>query len=293
MLFLPRSEETPVSDFTLATHSASDGYRWHYRLYRADRPQARIVYLHGIQSHGGWYDGSCAHLARAGFDVYFLDRRGSGLNQQARGDTPSFRLLLDDIAEFLRWLKHERGQAKTFLLAVSWGGKLATALQRRHPGLADALALLCPGFFPQVRPGFGLRLRILLARLFRPRRLFPIPLNDPELFTQTPRWLEFLRHDTLGLHEATARFLVESVRLDGYLRFVPRHVRVPVLLMLAERDRIIDNARTAAYVRGFASAAKQIIEYPGAQHTLEFEPDPSRFLDDLTQWMVKQGERGV
>ena len=69
------------------THTAGDDYRWHYRFYPPTgqpRP-ARIVYLHGIQSHGGWYEGSCAHLAAAGFPVYFLDRRGSGLNEQDRG----------------------------------------------------------------------------------------------------------------------------------------------------------------------------------------------------------------
>jgi alpha-beta hydrolase superfamily lysophospholipase len=268
------------------TFTASDGYCLRYRHYPAERPLARLVYLHGIQSHGGWYEGSCSHLAQAGFDVYFLDRRGSGLNEQARGDTPSFRRLLDDIAEFLRWLNQSEG--KTLLVAVSWGGKLAVGLQKRHPGLCDALALLCPGFIPRIRPPLGQRLRIFLARLFRPRKLFPIPLNDPELFTATPRWLDFLRNDTLSLHQATARFLVESVRLDLYLRRVPKHVTIPCLLMLAERDRIIDNAATAAYVRTFASAEKEISEYPGAHHTLEFEPEPARFLDDLTGWLMKE-----
>jgi alpha-beta hydrolase superfamily lysophospholipase len=279
-----------VSDFTLRTHQAGDGYRWQYRHYAAEQPRARVVYLHGIQSHGGWYEGSCAHLARAGFDVYFLDRRGSGANQQARGDTPSFRRLLEDVVESLRWLKKKRGDVKTILLGISWGGKLAALLARRHPELIDALGLLCPGFFPQVNLSLGQRLRILLARIFRPRRLFPIPLDEPELFTQTPRWLEFLRQDTQALHQATARFLIESVRLDAHCRFVPKHIRMPVLLMLAEHDRIIDNARTRSFVERFASEDKQIIDYPGAHHTLEFEPDPSRFFDDLTRWL---GERGT
>lgn len=272
------------------THTASDGYRWHYRYYpppNAAQGTPRIVYLHGIQSHGGWYEGSCTHLAAAGFGVYFLDRRGSGLNEAARGDTPSFRRLLDDVAEFLLWLKQDKGEAKTLLAAVSWGGKTAVGLQRRHPGLVDGLALLCPGFFPKVRPPLGQRVRILLSRLFRPRRLFPIPLNDPELFTTTPRWLEYLRQDRLSLHQATARFLVESVRLDGYLRFAAKHVRVPVLLQLAEHDRIIDNQRTADYIGRFATAERTVVEYPGAHHTLEFEADPSRFLGDLTSWALR------
>jgi alpha-beta hydrolase superfamily lysophospholipase len=274
----------------VSTFAASDGHRWHYRHYPADRSHRRVVYLHGIQSHGGWYHGSCSHLANAGFDVYFLDRRGSGLNEESRGDMPSFRRLLDDIAEFVHWLKTEKGEAKTTLLAVSWGGKLATAFQKRHPGLVDAMGLLCPGFRPQVKPGFFRRLRILFTRLIRPRKLFSIPLSDPELFTATPRWLEFLRQDKLAIHEATARFFVQNFRLDLYTRRARKHVRIPWLLMLAGKDRIIDNEKTREYVSKFGGTG-EIIEYLEAHHTLEFEPDPSRFLDDLTRWLLARRAR--
>ena len=116
-----------------------------------------------------------------------------------------------------------------FLSSVSWGGKIAVALERRHPGLVDGLILLCPGFFPKIQPPLGERIRTFFARLIRPKTLFPIPLNDPELFTATPRWLDFLRGDPLSLHQATARFMIESARLDAYLRFTPKYVHVPTL----------------------------------------------------------------
>ena len=51
--------------------------------------------MHGIQSHAGWYEHSCRRLSEVGFAVSFLDRRGSGQNTEGRGDTPSFRRLLD------------------------------------------------------------------------------------------------------------------------------------------------------------------------------------------------------
>ena len=52
-----------------------------------------------------------------------------------------------------------------------------------------------------------------------PENPFPIPLNEPEMFTANPAWQQFLREDPLRLRQATARLLIESVRLDGYLRF--------------------------------------------------------------------------
>ena len=138
---------------TIQTYTSSDGYCWRYRRYPAvGPPRGRVVALHGIQSHGGWYTASCRHLAEAGYAVDFLDRRGSGLNQAARGDTPSFRRLLADIAEFVR-----QDAAPPFVLGISWGGKLAVALEQFHPGLTCGLLLMTPGVCPRVRPPFRQR----------------------------------------------------------------------------------------------------------------------------------------
>jgi alpha-beta hydrolase superfamily lysophospholipase len=229
-----------AAPFSVEEFQAGDGYRWRYRRYSPHgQPRAEVVFIHGIQSHGGWYESTCNQLAQAGYGVSFLDRRGSGLNAPDRGDAPGFRRLLDDIAEYVGKVPrsvpsgHSVAKLPLFLGAISWGGKLAVALERRHPGLVDGLILLCPGFFPRVSPSLGQRLKIVAARFFRPRKLFPVPLNDPELFTANPLWQQFLREDPLRLHTATARLLIESVRLDGYLRFVPKYVHVPVLVQLA------------------------------------------------------------
>jgi alpha-beta hydrolase superfamily lysophospholipase len=290
---------TTTAPFTVESFTTGDGYRCRYRRYPSHgAARAEVVCIHGIQSHAGWYEYSCTRLAAAGFAVSFLDRRGSGMNQEARGDAPGFRRLLDDLADFLRPLREQaiaRGLS-VFLVAISWGGKLAVALQRRHPGLVDGLALLCPGFFARVRPPFLQRLRIFWSRWVAPRRLFPVPLNDPELFTANPRWLQFLRDDPLSLRQATARLLLESARLDGYLRFfVRRNVTLPLLLLLAGQDRIIRNDRTRRYVERLASPDKEVMEYPEAHHTLEFEPEPDRFLGDLCGWLERHlpaGQRG-
>lgn len=270
--------------YTVETFVAGDGYRLHYRHYPATKPiHATVVFVHGIQSHAGWYEYSCERLSAAGFEVFFLDRRGSGMNTIGRGDAPSFRCLLDDLAEFIRY-RPERNRP-VFLIAISWGGKLAVALQRRHPGLVAGLVLLCPGFFPRSSPTLEQRWQLFRCRLFDPTREFPIDLDDPELFTANPRWQEFLRRDPLSLHQATARFFVESARLDVYLRFCPAHVEVPVLLLLAGRDRIIRNAPTRRFVKRFTSPDKKIIEYADAHHTLEFEAAPEAMVTDVVSWL--------
>jgi alpha-beta hydrolase superfamily lysophospholipase len=268
-------------DARIETFAASDGYPLRYRRYAAQgEPRGEVVCIHGIQSHGGWYGASCEHLAREGWQATFLDRRGSGLNEQARGDTPSWRRLVLDVAEFCR-----SRPSKPFLLAISWGGKIAVTLERLHPGSTRGLVLVAPGLCPRVRPPLRQRLAIAVSRLVNPSRLFAIPLDDPELFTATPRWQAFIRDDPLSLRKATARLLVASVILDVAARRSAEAVVVPALLLLAGRDRIIDNDRTRAYFARLASADKKVIEYPEAHHTLEFEPDPTPFFADVAAWL--------
>jgi alpha-beta hydrolase superfamily lysophospholipase len=275
----------PLPQPSVETFTASDGYRWYFRRYLpSGPPRAQVVFLHGIQSHGGWYTYSCGRLCQDGYAVSFLDRRGSGLNQEGRGDASSYRRLVDDVAEFI---KSQGATVPVFLAAISWGGKVAVAALRQRPDLVNGLILLCPGFFPQVRPPFKERLTIAWSRLAAPQRLFDIPLNNVELFTATPHWQAFLRGDPLSLQRATARLLVESVRLDRTIRSAAPRITVPVLLLLAERDRIILNKLTRDYVQHFAAQDKEVIEYPNAHHTLEFEPDPERFLADIKSWLAR------
>jgi alpha-beta hydrolase superfamily lysophospholipase len=273
----------------LRTFRSSDGYVSYYRFWEAvGVPKGRLIILHGIRSHGGWYGRSCSRVAAAGYEVYFLDRRGSGLNTVRRGDATGFRRLIDDVAEFLQYLRADRGWIPVVLAGISWGGKLAVGLQYRRSGLVDGLVLLAPGLRPKVAPPFPRRLRIALARVLRPGRYFPVPLNEPELFTGSPDWQKFISEDRFAVTEATARFLFASFGLDVYLRRAARRVTVPTLLLLAGQDRIIDNVATRAFVASFPSRDNRVIDYPEAHHTLEFEPDGHPWVDDVLSWVDRR-----
>lgn len=273
----------------LQQFQASDGYRFYYRSWEPEgRPKGRIVCIHGIRSHGGWYLRSCQRLAEAGFEVHLLDRRGSGLNTAHRGDCVTYRRLIDDIAEFTQHHSRSKPWLKNYLFGISWGGKLVTALPYRHPGLIDGLILACPGMCAKVRPPLRQRLRILVCRILRPGKVFPIPLNEAELFTDDLESQAYIHDDCHGLTTASARFLFASRGLDVYLRRARRRVTMPVLLLLADGDRIIDNARTRQYALTFPSKQIDVIDYRNAAHTLEFEGEGHPYIKDVVRWCERQ-----
>jgi alpha-beta hydrolase superfamily lysophospholipase len=272
----------------LRTFRASDGYSFYFRHYRPiGEPRARLVFIHGIRSHSSWYVRSSAAFASTGIEVFFLDRRGAGLNTTHRATGPSFRRLLDDVAEFIQSIRCERGWLPLFLGGISWGGKLAVGLPYRKPGLVDGLILLCPGLIPRIEPSFLRRARIAVARLIRPERLFPIPLNEPHLFTASSVWQTYIDADPYGLRQATARFLFSSFSLDIYLLRAAKHLTVPVFLTLAQHDRIIDNQKTRTFAARFAGETT-IVEYANAHHTLEFETEDHPWVSDVSRWIAEQ-----
>ena len=275
------------TDFTISTFVASDGYPMVVTRWPAagGASRGRVVVLHGVQSHGGWYHGLGQTLSEQGHDVTFPDRRGSGSNTRDRGHAPSARRLINDIVELLATTRNESPHQPTTLVGISWGGKLATVAAARRPDLVDGLALICPGLHPRVGVSRRDRLRIFLAFLLNRRKMFPIPLADPALFTDNPDRQAYIAADPLSLHEATASLLAASVIIDRLVARARRRVRARTLLMLAGRDRIVDNARTLRYFERMTVPDRTLIEYPDGCHTREFDPDPTRYALDLAAWL--------
>ncbi|MGC1274775.1 MAG: lysophospholipase [Planctomycetaceae bacterium] len=285
------AELTGITDeppSALRNFAASDGYEVAYRLWRpAGTPRALVVALHGIQSHSGWYCHSSLRLAEAGYAVAFLDRRGSGRNETARGDTPHADRLVADVVQFVGHLKRDGlDRIPLVLMAISWGGKLAATVAARRADLFDGLVLLAPGLCPQVGANAVQRLALKLGSAAGAGlREVSIPLDDPALFTDVPEYQSFIRNDPLALRRVTIRFLLASLDIDRYVQRNVSAIRCPILLMLAGQDRIIDNDATRRLVVSFGSTEKTLLEYPDACHTLEFERDRHHFIADLVDWL--------
>ncbi|MEE8384408.1 MAG: alpha/beta fold hydrolase, partial [Dehalococcoidia bacterium] len=276
---------------SIETVTLSDGYCATVRWWRPDNPRGAVLYFHGIQSHGGWYEHSGGLLAENGLTVLMPDRRGSGRNRAQRGHVASAKRCLEDGQDALGALLEETGLPSAHVVGVSWGGKLAVALADAVGDRVRSITLVAPGLFPKVDLTASDKFFVAMAMLYEKDRLFDIPLNSPRLFTANPRWMKFVEDDALKLTQVTAGFLLASRRMDRTIARFPRSSWPgPVHMLLAGRDRIIHNEPTRRWLRSLSSADRQVTEYPDAEHTLEFETDPARFFDDLVSWIIARCE---
>jgi len=285
-----------MSEPSIRSFTASDGYRIHFRHWQSQSPRGIVIALHGIQSHSGWYAASSRAMADAGFDVYFADRRGSGLNGFQRGHAAHGMRLINDVRALAALARYEQrlsvagdSSLPVIVMGISWGGKTASAAAAIFPDEFNGLALLNPGLASRIRPNAWQRFRLQLARRFEITKTdIPIPLRAPELFTDSVNWRQFISEDPLTLHTVTSSLLNAGRDLDDLIAARAADIRCPVLLMLAGRDRIIDNSKTRVLVTEFNANHLSIVCYPNACHTLEFEPDRAAIFSDLTEWLGKR-----
>ncbi len=244
-----------------------------------------MLYHHGIQSHGGWYQTSARRLAEAGFAVLQVDRRGSGRNELDRGYADSAEQLIADARvardELLRLSRCDA----CHVVGVSWGGKLAVAAYAADPTRTQSLTLVTPGLFPLIGVSRGEMARIGFAMLYEPQTLFDIPLNDAELFTTNPDWKQYIANDELTLRQCTAGFYLASRRMDRIVNRLPQSPPVPIHLFIAGDERIVDNQKTTRFVRELHWPTSRITTYDHARHSLEFEGDPEVYFRDLVSFI--------
>lgn len=246
---------------------SSDRTMLRYRVVRATGDETwRILFLHGIESHGAWFLRAAELLSARGVTTYLLDRRGSGLNRDSiPGHAESPEELLADVCSF----RTEIGPGAVHLVGLSWGGKLATAAVLDDPDRYASLSMITPGLVARVDLTSWQKLRLLGNAVIGGRGYFPIPI-EPSMFTTTPKFLAYIQSDRLRLRQVTARFLLTSRALDGRIKKRLTDLHTPVLLLLAGNDRIIDNEAVRKLL--FRSAADITVrEWCEATHSLQFD----------------------
>jgi alpha-beta hydrolase superfamily lysophospholipase len=271
--------------------TAGHGVRLHYLHWASQRspPWAVVIFLHGIASHAGWFGETAADLNRQGVEVYGPDRRGSGRSGGPRGHLDRYEQALEDVEQLVRLVAAEHPEVPVFLAASSWAAKLAVVYAAQRPAPLSGLLLLGPVLTAEVKLSPARQVQVAVGHLVTPMAYLPIPLT-PELYTANPPYLDFIRADPLRRLEATTQFFWETARLDRQRRRAAARLTLPLLLLQGEADKMIDVPKTRRWFAQLGVEDKTYRAYPGAGHTLDFEPDRAQYLADLLGWLAARAE---
>jgi acylglycerol lipase len=254
--------------------SAADGYRLRYRFWGDGTASILVVMQHGILTHSGWLAGIAEGLVERGMDVLGHDRRGSGMNGEARGDAAGADQLLDDLH---LTVAPNRPHYRT-VIHFGWclGCTVGLRYLAERPEMGEGIVLMSPDVYEKhLRPA-------VMETFSKPTwddRVLPrlrVPVAA-EIYTDGPALDDFVRPDPLKLVDMTPRLMRATVKLKDDVERMVGEFRKPSLLILAARDRIIDNERTRRLYAGIGSPDPRVLTLD-CNHGIQFEA-----LDELVE----------
>ena len=224
-----------------------DGVRLHYLDCGAGEP---LVLLHGNGSMVQDFETSgVIEAASRNYRVIVFDRPGFGHSNRPRQTiwTPEAQAAL--IHRALRRIRIPRAK----VLGHSWGASVALALALKYPEAVSGLILVSGYYYPTVRTDVVLfsgpalpvvgdlmshTISPLIARLIWPllmRKIFG-PAAIPEKFKGFPKEMA-VRPSQIRASAAEAALMIPSAFA---LRGEYRNLRVPLVILAGEQDRLID-----------------------------------------------------
>ncbi len=263
--------------------TAPDGARLALRRAEpAGPPRAVILLLHGFGDHSGRYAHVAAWAVARGYSLWALDQRGHGHSPGPRGHITRFAQFLADVAALRKRAAAELPLPQV-LLGHSFGGLVVLRYLETAPqGLAAAvvtspflaLAMHAPAWkvaaarvLADLAPGLGMSTGLDTALLSTDADVGEAARADPLYHGRiTPRaWREILA--------AQAAAVAEKDR-----------IATPLLMLLADDDRILSSAASRAFAAALPTPADLIV-YEGMYHEILNEPERDRVLADLGAWL--------
>ncbi len=273
--------------------TSAAGTKLHALVFDAERPAAGLLVVHGFQSHAGWLaaSGTGDHLAGEGILTLAYDRRGSGRSGGRRGHTDSPEEFLQDFEAALGALRVELARAgaadaPVHALANCFGTRIVVPYAAAHPEAFASLILTSPAthMTRSADYGFHEKLAILAAR---DGTYFESPLEDGYFADEGPA-LDWIRADELGLRQATASFLKSTRELTGEMEDTFPELRLPLLVVLAREDVVVDNEKIKHELFAAYPGRKVLVELDGP-HYVDFSAALGSFREAVRDWILASG----
>jgi len=243
-----------------------------------------VILLHGFGDHSGRYADVAAWLAQRGLAVYALDQRGHGRSPGKRGHVSRFAQFLSDVAALRRLVASETA-APQLLLGHSFGGTVALRYLETEPeGLAGAIV---SSPFLAVAMAVPVWKRALARVLVEVLPSVPVATGlDLAYLSTDPAVGQAARSDPLYHRVMSPRAYREILAAQGATLAEGRHIRVPLLLLLAGDDRIVSRPASEAFARSLGGDVT-VKTYDGFYHEIFNEPQRARIFRDVEPWLER------
>ncbi len=266
---------------------SKDGLKLYVQGWEPEKqPRAVVALIHGHGEHTGRYAHVGEAFCEAGFALAGFDLRGHGNSNGARGHTPSYDAMMDDIADFLAWIEKRYAGVLRFLYGHSMGGnQVLNFCLRRKPDVVGVIATgswLKLAFDPPA-------IQVALGRLMN--HLAPGFIQDSGLdanaLSHDSSIGEAYVHDPLVHSKISARLFVSMYESGLWALEHAAEFPRPLLLMHGSEDHIISFDASAEFAK---RAGKMVTWKPwnGMYHEVHNEIEKAAVIKTMIDWLDGQ-----
>jgi alpha-beta hydrolase superfamily lysophospholipase len=268
------------------TFTASDGVEIFHQSWLPDgSPRAVLLLVHGLGDHSGRYRNVIDYFVPKGFAIYALDLRGHGRSGGARGHTPGYDRLLDDMGRLFARVREAQPDKRIFIYGHSMGGNLVLNYAlRRGDGLSGVIAaspwLILPHEPPaalvalskilaRVAPALTLSNQLKVADISRDADVVAAYVNDP------------LVHDRIS-----SKMYNELANAAAWALEHAAEMKRPTLLIHGGDDHITWCEGTRLFHERAATSIYH--RYDGLYHETHHEPERENVFRDIERWLEER-----
>lgn len=267
---------------------ASDGSLQAFTGYRqGGKERVALIYLHGLEGHAGWGRALAENLVERDYDVFALDRRGSGFSDKSsrtvNGKPVQYEDYVSDVHSFLKPLKSY--YTSVYVIGYDWGARLALAYGIAYKGHSRGLVLISPRLMKQ---GVSLTQKMKSMAGMSPVSERDVAAEfDPEFHVTSKEIQAALAEDKSRVKQLDENFLVQSMRMGDFIKKYIKRISQPVQLFLARSDKLIDDEKLISLLEKGNQPSLDIQYIENARHALQIE-DPDRLARDIHHWVRYQ-----
>ena len=251
--------------------------------HKTNAPKANIALFHGLSQNNDIFIEYAMQFVLNGYKVHTIDFRGYGWSTGVRGDATIIEFQ-KDVATVLSQVDPE---LPLFIYAHSMGCMIVNSFLINNPKLNISGVILSAPLTGAPKNVHIDRFRLYLLSVVSSElpEFMANPRTDVGYVTKKAKILKWYLTNSRVVPIMNSRQAHSLLTFMFHFKYNSKQFKYPILIHIGSEDKIVNNEVTKSFYENLGTEDKQMFEYEGAFHELQYEDCKKEMLKNTLDWL--------